>query len=221
MIVQGEQVNEAICGAPGNGVFVLVGAGVLGLGTVITAVRFVPKSAPLGARKRQVPLNVPKVLGAVIVSEMSTAVPGAAAGIGAAPTTNWVPLTKTIAYDESHAQVPLLSTRHVLVKVEPGTTNVPSGMVTSATYCELGVQPVGADAFVGGTAVAELPAGVAVSTEAKVGGGTTVAMTLVPAGPPAVVSVTVIVRPASVNAPELLYARTMRLCVPALVAFHV
>src|SRR5664280_3033951 len=47
----------------------------------------------------------------------------------------WSPPVKTAAKDVDQVQEPTFSNRHVLTKVEPGATTVPSGMVSSAMNC--------------------------------------------------------------------------------------
>ena len=201
-IVHGAQENEAICGAPGSGVF--VGFCVLPLETTMTVVRFEPNRAPFGPRNSQLPLKEPKAVGALITREISTTPPGAAAGTGTLPGASFAPPTKASAYELSQVQVPVLRTRQVLVKVAPGASTVPSGIVISATYCELGVQLPGAGVFVvEGKALTVLPATVIVSADDGVGDGMAVAMLVVP-GRLAAVSVTEMVRPASAYAPEVL-----------------
>ena len=166
-------MNEraAALAAVGIAVSVIAGVAVLGFRTVINAVRLVPKWSPFAARRRQVPLSLPRAAGALIGSEMSTTAPGAANGIGALPGPIARPPTKTIEYELSQAQSPLFFTLHVLTKGAPGATVLPSGNVTSATNVELGTQGTGVGGFVGGgTAVVKLVgAGVTVEMMAVVG----------------------------------------------------
>jgi hypothetical protein len=103
-IVQGAHVKEEMTGASGKGVRVGVGeaavvgavVGGFGFATLIAVVRLVPKNEPSGPFKRQLPTKEPGVVGALIVSEISTSAPGAAGGRGADPATKAIPPLKAM-----------------------------------------------------------------------------------------------------------------------------
>ena len=93
-----------------------------------------PKNSPPAVDMRQLPLDVPDALGAVMGTEISYCAP-AATDVGrvtVVPPMAFPPVSANLN-PASQAHVPELSTFHVLVKVFPAVICVLSGMVTSLT----------------------------------------------------------------------------------------
>src|SRR5690606_3508845 len=94
-----------------------------------------PKTCLPGPVKAQLPVYVPGSDGAAMLTLISSVPPtGTAAGKSrTAGAESWSPLTNTMSNSVVQAQVPAFLKRQVLVNVSPGSSLVPSGMVTSET----------------------------------------------------------------------------------------
>ena len=127
-----------------TGVYVAVGAGTsvpvasgvsvtLPL-TSITTSTISPKVMPESSAKRQLPVYVPAVSGAVNVTDTFPCPPGETEPLTVPfPPLIELPLKNRMVKPVSQVQEPVFWSVHVLTKVWPGLITVPSGMVASAT----------------------------------------------------------------------------------------
>jgi hypothetical protein len=128
-----------------TGVFVAVRAGVsVGVSagvsvdafplTSITTSTISPKVMPESSAKRQLPVYVPAVSGAVNVTDTFPCPPGETEPLTVPfPPLIELPLKNRMVKPVSQVQEPVFWSVHVLTKVWPGLITVPSGMVASAT----------------------------------------------------------------------------------------
>ena len=102
--------------------------------TSITTSTISPNVIPESSAKRQLPVYVPAVSGAVNVTDTFPCPPGETEPLTVPfPPLIELPLKNRMVKPVSQVQEPVFWSVHVLTKVWPGLITVPSGMVASAT----------------------------------------------------------------------------------------